>query len=57
LPWIARAYEVWSQCRVKYLRQWSAGKIRGLAVRVEGTDVGKPRGARLMDRQVAGRVK
>lgn len=54
MPQIAGVNEVWSQCRVKQLRQWSAGKIKGPVVRVEGTEVGKPRGARLMDSQVAG---
>lgn len=56
MPRIAGANEVWSHCRVKELRQWSAGKIRGPAVRVEGTE-GKPGVAQPMDSQAVGGSK
>lgn len=37
----------------KVAQTMGAGKIEGTAVRVEGTEVGMLRGARLLDRQVA----
>lgn len=49
MPQIAGANEVWSQCRVKELKQWPSGKIEGSVARAEGTEAGILRGARFLD--------